>query len=662
MTTRLTQATAVTDKRWRSALRALWLLFFAFGLLSFILAIVHQLVRISSGTGIEPDLIAFLTSLNLPFNFTRIYFRAWEAFTIFVVALLSLFVFLYRSDDWMALLVSLCSFYLILTLTALIYRYSQLLGMTIAVIATPLIFGTFFLFPSGEFKPAFTRWLLVPCCLLLASIIPALSRTMTGANTLSESLLLNAVGLMIIAVCVAAQVYRYFRVATPLQRQQTKWIVFALLLFFIIWVTSFILPLLLPPLRWAITYPEIGHFSLSSFLWALFMIGVLDTVSIAFFPVALVVSILRYRLWDVDVLINRSVVGFFVGLVLLCFFVPSAFLIQRLLGAENTALSYLVSAAIPALLFNPTRKRVRHLVDQRIYGLRFDLNELKSAQKAVKITHPGALSGRLLGKYEVLDVLGKGGMGEVYKGVYQGQTVALKTLASHLATEQDFLRRFQREAEVMRGLDHPNIVKLYDSGASDGQLYLVLEFIAGVDLKDYLRERGKLSIEEARKILSTIAAALDYLHGKDIVHRDIKPSNVMLRDGQPHQAVLMDFGIAKLDDGKTRLTGSGAIGTIDYMAPEQIMAAKEVDQRADIYALGLMAYEMLAGDTPFKGGAVQIMFAHLQQPPPDLQTINPGIPAPMAAAIQRALAKDPAERFDSAGDFAAALMHTQITV
>jgi serine/threonine-protein kinase len=150
-----------------------------------------------------------------------------------------------------------------------------------------------------------------------------------------------------------------------------------------------------------------------------------------------------------------------------------------------------------------------------------------------------------------------------------------------------------------------------------------------------------------------IGAALDAAHQQGFVHRDLKPGNIMIRPNG--QAVLMDFGVTKMTDASSSLTGTGALGTIDYMAPEQIMSAKEVDHRADIYALGVMLYEMMTGERPFKGGPAQVMFAHIQQPPPDPRDINAEIPRHIARAIMQAMSKNPEERFQSAGEFAAAL-------
>ncbi|MCX9079943.1 MAG: serine/threonine-protein kinase, partial [Candidatus Methanoperedens sp.] len=171
-------------------------------------------------------------------------------------------------------------------------------------------------------------------------------------------------------------------------------------------------------------------------------------------------------------------------------------------------------------------------------------------------------------------------------------------------------------------------------------------------------EHNTLPADQACTLIRELAAALDYAHAQGLVHRDIKPSNIMLRlkpDSETHEAVLMDFGIAKIQDARTRYTGSGAIGTVDYMAPEQIMAAKEVDHRADIYALGVVLYEMLTGQRPFQGSAGQVLFAHLQQPPPDIRSINPDLPRSIAHAVTRVLSKDPNDRYDSAGAFAEAL-------
>jgi serine/threonine-protein kinase len=175
-----------------------------------------------------------------------------------------------------------------------------------------------------------------------------------------------------------------------------------------------------------------------------------------------------------------------------------------------------------------------------------------------------------------------------------------------------------------------------------------------------MRQSKKFSPEDLNDIMSGLTAALDYAHEKGFVHRDVKPSNVMLclnEDEETYRAILMDFGVAKIQDAETDLTGTDAVGTIDYMAPEQIEVSHAVDCRADIYALGVTLYEILTGEKPFKGSPAQVLFSHLQQPAPDPRKLNGDIPRHIARAIMKAMAKTPDARFRSAGALAAALQN-----
>lgn len=294
--------------------------------------------------------------------------------------------------------------------------------------------------------------------------------------------------------------------------------------------------------------------------------------------------------------------------------------------------------------------------------------------------HSGVYSGMHCGVYEVLEPLGRGGMAEVYKGYHPrlDRTVAIKILPASLAAEEDFRTRFEREARAVAALKHSNVVQIFDFGDTDGLYYMVMEYIAGSDLARLLREGGPLPLDQATALLHDIASALDYAHGQGLVHRDIKPSNVMLErkeeggrlneDGQApaslllpfsFRAVLTDFGIAKIVGGGTGTTKTAMVGTLDYMAPEQIRASGEVDARADVYAFGVMAYQMVTRRLPFMGdnpGAV--LMAHLQQQPPDPRLARPDMPAPMAGAILRALSKDPDERYRRAGEMVRAMSET----
>jgi serine/threonine-protein kinase len=235
----------------------------------------------------------------------------------------------------------------------------------------------------------------------------------------------------------------------------------------------------------------------------------------------------------------------------------------------------------------------------------------------------------------------------------------VKTLLSIGDNSAELISRFKREGEIGQRLNHPNIAGVHDisEDAATGTLYMVMDYLEGEDLSRLLKRETKLDIPTTIGIISDLAAALDVAHGEGLVHRDIKPSNVMLVDSGDNEevrAVLMDFGITKLKDSNT-ITGTGAIGTIGYMAPEQIIEARNVDFYADIYALGVLTFEMLLGEKPFTGGAAQVMFAHIQQPAPDPRDYDDDLPRHIAKAILKALEKDPADRFSSAGEFAKAL-------
>jgi tRNA A-37 threonylcarbamoyl transferase component Bud32 len=266
----------------------------------------------------------------------------------------------------------------------------------------------------------------------------------------------------------------------------------------------------------------------------------------------------------------------------------------------------------------------------------------------------GALTGTRLGTYEVLDFLGRGGMAEVYKGRHPrlDRTVAIKILSPSLAEDVDFRQRFEREAQAVAALRHPNIVQMYDFGDVEGVYYMVMEYIDGNDLGRYMDEVGPMSLEQVRPILRGVADALDHAHAQGLIHRDVKPPNVLLREeGNP---VLTDFGIAKILSSDTAATKTGMMmGTLDYMAPEQIRVSKEVDGRADVYALGVMLYRMFTGELPFQGDHPSaVMLGHLQEPAPDPRELVPDMPDNVADAILSALAKNPDDRPSTPGDLA----------
>jgi serine/threonine-protein kinase len=231
--------------------------------------------------------------------------------------------------------------------------------------------------------------------------------------------------------------------------------------------------------------------------------------------------------------------------------------------------------------------------------------------------------------------------------------VALKILHEQYGADEDFVERFKREARSVAQLQHPNIVTVIDRGEANGRQYIVFEYIDGENLKEHIVRKGRLPIREALEIAVAVARGLAFAHQNGIIHRDVKPQNVLLNgDGQ---AKVTDFGIARtLDvDGMTQ-TGT-VLGTSNYIAPEQA-SGQRVDAHSDVYALGAVLYELLAGEVPFPGESfVAVAMKHVHEPPPNLLDVRKDVPLRVAAAVDRALEKDPEQRFATMADFAAEL-------
>ena len=266
------------------------------------------------------------------------------------------------------------------------------------------------------------------------------------------------------------------------------------------------------------------------------------------------------------------------------------------------------------------------------------------------------LVGSDLGPYYVEHRVGGGGMGVVYGAIHRPlqQRRALKVLRPHLAEEDARLvHRFVREARTAARLRHPNIVQIYDVGEDRGLHYMAMEFLEGTSLRDLIRRAGPLSLSSALPLLSQLADAIDFGHGHGVVHRDIKPENILI--GQIGRVTLLDFGIARAADG-TRLTSSGMIiGTPAYMAPEVVQGA-DADPNADLYAFGVVAYELLTGRPPFDDPQLpQLLFAQVHRPPPDPRHTGKDLPDSAARALVRQLSKNPAQRHPSARAFVEAL-------
>ena len=267
--------------------------------------------------------------------------------------------------------------------------------------------------------------------------------------------------------------------------------------------------------------------------------------------------------------------------------------------------------------------------------------------------------GTTIGDYQIIGILGAGGMGKVYKvrNVISDRIEALKVLLPDLATEPDLADRFVREIKVQASLEHPNIASLHTALRVENQLLMLMEFVEGMTLDQKLKA-GPLPISEAVEYVAQVLGALGYAHQHGVIHRDIKPANMMLTPAGVIK--LMDFGIAKAaTDRKLTMTGT-TMGSLYYMSPEQIKGAATLDSRSDLYSIGVTLYELVTGKRPFDGDSqFAIMAAHLEKNPIPPITLDPRLPAELNDIILLSVAKDPAARFQTAEAFRNALMNIQ---
>jgi serine/threonine-protein kinase len=260
------------------------------------------------------------------------------------------------------------------------------------------------------------------------------------------------------------------------------------------------------------------------------------------------------------------------------------------------------------------------------------------------------------GRYELEEVVGHGGMSSVYRAhdALLERYVALKFLHEQYNEDDDFVERFKREARSVAQLQHPNIVTVIDRGEEEGRQYIVFEYIDGENLKELVVRKGRLDVADALEVATEIARALAFAHDRGLIHRDVKPQNVLLNgDGR---AKVTDFGIARSLDVEHGVTQTGTVlGSSNYIAPEQA-SGQVVDVRTDIYSLGVVLYELLTGEVPFPGESfVAVAMKHVHEPPPNVLDVRGDVPLRVAAAVDRALEKDPEQRFPTMDAFAAEL-------
>jgi CHASE2 domain-containing sensor protein/tRNA A-37 threonylcarbamoyl transferase component Bud32 len=273
-----------------------------------------------------------------------------------------------------------------------------------------------------------------------------------------------------------------------------------------------------------------------------------------------------------------------------------------------------------------------------------------SGGSRVRVSSRGVIAG-----YQLEEVIGRGGMGVVYRAsqIHLQRPVALKLIRNEFADSALYRARFQRESRLAAAVSHPNVIPVLDAGEDDGLLFLAMQLVTGINLARILTGGGTLAVAEAAEVVRQIAGALDALHSEALVHRDVKPANIMLRAGDPEQALLTDFGLAKSYAGGDELTqAEGWAGTVDYLAPEQFQGGR-VDHRADIYALTAVLYHCLTGSVPFPRDAVAAKIAaHLNSHRPLVLRLRPEMPKAIDAVICRGMAVSPGDRYASAGELA----------
>jgi serine/threonine protein kinase len=261
-------------------------------------------------------------------------------------------------------------------------------------------------------------------------------------------------------------------------------------------------------------------------------------------------------------------------------------------------------------------------------------------------------------RYEITDEIGRGGMGVVFRGrdVRLRRSVAIKLLPPELAFRDEVRSRFLREAQTAAQLSHPNVVPIYSVDEVDGLVFFVMALVEGESLGAHIKREGRAPLEFARRVLRDVADALSYAHARQIIHRDIKPDNILM-DRVTGRTLVTDFGIARAAEGDSRLTATGiTIGTPAYMSPEQAIGEREIDGRSDVYSLGVVGYQMLTGDLPFSANNTpSMLMKHINQAPRPIRELRPDIPAGLERGIERAMAKQPDQRWADATAFRDAL-------
>ena len=606
-------ANTILPSRWLLPARAVWVAVFVVAVGLFIAGIPYYYDDVRTicteaeciSDKLLPEDAEALRDLGLSVGFYAGTFTFMVLVLGSVTIAVSSLILWRRSNDWMAMLVSLALLLLgtqapppVRLLTSVIPEFRipiQFLGDSSVTTLILLLF----IFPDGRFVPRWTRFPAIAFVLL--GIAAFINQAATQANPIPEALqpskVLLLVGVVAAMGAIYAQVYRYRKHSSPSQQRQSKWVVLALAGFLL-----FTLPIFIADVS-----PEPGLPRLLSNL----VITPLIAIAIALVPIAVAVSILRYRLWDIDIIINRTLVYGAITAALAIAFVGIALLFQlafTAIAGQQSPVALIGSALVIGVLFQPVRRRVRYLLDRRFYpeALQGDGSSMRTMPIA---SSPAFFSN---GHYEAIDFLGEGATKKVYsaRDKTKGTEVALAVFKVEGMDEND-RRRLEREATIALRLgDHPHIVPMYEFGEDRGQPFMVMPVMSGGSLESLMmRSHARLSLTETIAISIDICKGLAFAHSQGVIHRDIKPGNISLAEDKA--ASIGDFGVA-LPRGATRLTRVDvALGTPSYMSPEQAQG-ETATERSDLYSTGATIYEMVSGSPPFTGDSpTAVVFHHV---------------------------------------------------
>lgn len=671
-TSSFSQQLRLTGKRLALA-RLAWVGVVGFIMIVFIASIVPHFRELSTVQDSQTRSYYMLTPAEgvvlESWGITPIAYAIWlDAFALTMLAgylILGFLLFWRRSDNPLAMFLALAIISIGVTYNtsvsslASLYPEWQFAAGMISLIGVTTAVICLFILPDGWFFPTWTKYLTVFFVVYMVGIF--LYASVTGANGTDKVLnQIRTLGNVPIFLCgLLAQYHRYRTNSDARARQQIRWVVIGLFVA-IIGFTAYVLPPFLFPAL------ERGSGRLLLNLIGAPLFVVLPSFMV---PVTVGLAIVRHRLLGVEVFISSALVIAAMTGILGLLYVIGVVIFQQafhlVTGGEQSPLAITISTLIIAALFTPIRQRLQTLImNQFVVRRSVDKRTTFITDMPAVALGSGRLTGQVFGNYQIERLIGQGGMAEVYRAQHTTlkREAAIKALSPNLALDQDFRRRFEREAQTIATLAHPNIVQVFDYGESDGNFYMAMAYIPGENLAVYLSRAVKIPLSTAIIPLRDVAAALDFAHERDVIHRDVKPSNVMLApipNGSaqfPYRAILADFGLARVVTGSGANTQTGVLGTLSYIAPEQIMNSRDVTAVVDVYALGVIAYQMLTGHVPFEGENIgEILMAHLQRNATDPREFAPDLAPGAATAILRALHKHPDDRYQTAGEFVAAL-------